>query len=325
MKTHKLLSIVLSVLLLASACQAEGKTPAPKEQVKFAAMKGATAMGITKYVDELSETEDSPVSYEILTMPDQVATNLLKGDLDVALIPANLAATLYNKSEGKIQVAALNVLNVLHFAANGVELNSLEDLKGQTIYATGKGATPDAILQNLLAKAGLTIGEDVEVEFRSEATEVASILQQEGTIAFIPEPFLSAVKLQNKAVETKLNTAELWQNNVANAPKIVTGVLVARKDFLEDNDAWFKTFLDECADSAIWVNQNPKDAGLLIEEQGIIAAPVAEAAIPNAGITMVRELDMKDTLQPYLQVLHSTNPALVGGELPAEDFYYLGD
>ncbi len=299
------------------------EAPVTLENVSIAAMKGPTAMGLAKYTSELDESAEPKVTYTIQTMPDEVAAGLIKGELDLACIPANLAATVYNRSEGKVQVAAINVLNVLYFATNNVPLNSLEELEGKTIYATGKGATPDVILQNLLAKAGLTIGTDVNVEFRSEATEVAALLQaEEGAIALLQEPFLSSVTMQNEQIEAKLNVSDLWAEYMGEDSQVVTGVLVVRKEFAEANKAWFDQFLEDYTESAAWVSENPAEAAQLIAVQEIIGAPVAERAIPKIGLNLITGAELKSTLAPYLEVLAESNPALVGGTLPADDFYY---
>ena len=215
------------------------EVPALAESATLVAMKGPTAIGLAQYTSEkITESINQNLSYEILTMPDQVATGLIKGEIDLACIPANLAATVYNKSEGKIQVAAINVLNVLHFATNNVELNSLNDLEGKSVYATGKGSTPEVILNNLLAKAGLNIGTNITINYLPEATEVAAKLQaEEGAIALLQEPFLSSVTMKNSQIKTQLDLEQLWQEYFGENSKIVTGVLVIRKEFVEQNSS----------------------------------------------------------------------------------------
>ncbi|MGB4609117.1 MAG: PhnD/SsuA/transferrin family substrate-binding protein [Saccharofermentanales bacterium] len=312
---------------LNEALKIDSEIPALAEPAALVAMKGPTAMGLAQYTWEKitgnTENTDPNLIYEIMTMPDQVATGLIKGDIDLACIPANLAASVFNKSEGKIQVTAINVLNVLHFATNNVELNSLDDLKGKSVYATGKGSTPEVILNNLLTKAGLQIGTDITINYLPEATEVAAKLQaEEGAVALLQEPFLSSVTMKNTQIKTQLNLEQLWQEYFGENSKIVTGVLVARKEFIEQNSLWFKQFLKDYQASAEWVNQNPAEAGKIIEEQGIIGAAIAEHAIPNIGISLITDQELQDTLAPYLEILATNNPELIGGKIPSDDFYY---
>lgn len=315
-------SVLAAVLALnLAACgNKETQEAVPAETVQLAAMKGATAMGLVKYTSELSP--EDKVNYEIKTMPEEVVNGLMKGELDLACVPANLAATLYNKSEGKVQVAAINTSNVLYLASNNLELKSLDDLKGKTIYATGKGATPDAALHTILQEAGLS-EDDVTIEFKSEATEVAAVLTaEEGAVAFLPEPFLTTVTSKNDKVKIAFSAADLWKDYVAADGSLVTGVLVVRKEFAEKNEAWFKQFLKDYKTSAEWVKANPEEAGKLIGEQEIVPAAVASKALPRIGITFIDGKPMQEQLESYLSRLFDFNPKLVGGQVPAEDFYY---
>lgn len=321
-----MMSLTLAAALSLGLAACGKKENKPTKEVQLSAMKGPTAMGLVKLTDELADKEKKDIHYEIKTMPDEVVTGLMKGELDLACVPANLAATLYNKSEGKIQVAAINTLNALYFATNGIELSSLDDLKGKTIYATGKGATPDATLNTILAKAGLKPDQDVTIEFKSEASEVAGILaSQEGAVAFLPQPFLTTVTMKNDKVKAAFSADELWKKYVGEDQGIVTGVLVVRKDFLKDNEAWFKSFLAEYKKSAEWVKKNPVEAGELVGEQQIVPAAVAAEALPKIGIGFIEGKAMKDLLAPYLGILAGYNPKLVGGQVPADDFYYNAD
>lgn len=306
------------------ASDKEAKLQSP---AKLLALKGPTAMGLAKYKADLDKGQGpADLSYEIITMPDQVAAGLIKGQVDLACVPANLAATVYNKSQGKVQVAAINVLNVLYLAGNNVELKSLADLRGKTLYTTGQGATPEAILTSLLKEADLVIGQDLEVQYFPEASEVAAKLQAEdGAIALLPQPFLTAASLKNDQIKILFSVADLWAEYMGQDRSIVTGVLLVQKDFAQENEAWLQQFLEDYQASVEWVKANPQEAGELIEQQGIIGAAVATKAIPNCGLSLVRGQDMLDRLSPYFQTLAEVNPDLLGGSVPDQAFYYLGN
>ncbi len=330
MRLKATISTILAAVLAVgmTACQSSPKkeNTTPDKPVNIAAMKGPTAMGLVKYTDDLEKNEDKSVHYEIKTMPEDVVNGLMKGELDLACVPSNLAATLYNKSEGKIQIAAINTLNALYLASNNAEIKSLEDLKGKTIYATGKGATPEATLSTILEEADLEIGKDVNVEFKSEATEVAAVLTaEEGSIAFLPEPFLTTVTSKNENVKIIFTARDLWKDVVDEDEEITTGVLAVRKAFAEENEAWFKQFLNDYKASAEWVKANPDAAAELIGKQEIVPAPVAKKALPNIGITFITGEAMEDLVEEYLEVLCDFNPKLVGGKVPEDDFYYGAD
>lgn len=295
----------------------------PSATVRIAGLNGPTAMSLAKLTTDYKASGDNSISYSVSKVREEVVNGLLKGDLDVACVPANMAATLFNKSQGAIQVAAISTLNVLYLAGNDVKLNSLEDLKGKTVYSTGKGATPDAVLNKLLTSAGLTAGDDVTIEFKSEPAEVAAMLTaKEGNIGFLPEPFLTTVTSKNDKIKALFSGAELWKKYVGPDEEIVTGVLVARKDFLAKNEAWFKQFLADYKKDIEWTVANPAEAGKLIGEQGIVPAKVAAKALPKIGLTYIDGSEMKAKLEAYLGVLGGFNPKLIGGKLPSDDFYY---
>lgn len=294
------------------------------DEVEIVAMKGPTAMGIAKYEADQDRLHDDAIDFEVETMPDEVASELVKGEADIAAIPVNLAATLYNKTNGKIQVLGINVTNVLYIAENGDTLQSLANLKGKTIYTTGKGATPEVILTMLLENAGLTPGQDVTIEYLSEASEVAAKLASTpGAIAQLQQPFLTTVTTKNDAVKVKFDMNQEWQKVFGTDSSIVTGVVVARKDFLEKNQAWVDKFLADYAKSVDWTLANPAEAAKLIADLDIVPAPIAEKAIPNAGLVMINGDAMQAKLGQYLEKLFESNPKLVGGKLPQDEFYYL--
>lgn len=308
------------------ASTTEVSTAQSEEDVRLVAMKGATAMGLVKYLDEEDKKEDDEVAFEMLTMPDEVATKLVKGEVDIAAVPSNLAATLFNKTKGQIQVLGVNVTNVLYIAENGDSVASLADLKGKTIYSTGKGSSPEAILNVLLKQAGLSVGEDVTVEYLSEASEVAAKLAATpGAIAQLQQPFLTTVTAKNESVRVVIDMNAEWKKAFGEDSGIVTGVVVARKEFLEKNANWVKQFLVDYKASVDWVLANVEEAGKMIGELEIVPAPVATKALPHNGIALITGESMQKMLSGYLTKLYETNPKLVGGELPTEQFYFLGN
>lgn len=335
MKLQKMrwFAAMLTTALLLSGCSSSvnfsttastASTAQESKPVNLVAMKGPTGMGIVKYAGDQAANAASPIKFRIETLPEEVVVGLAKGTIDVAAIPANLAATLFQKMEGGLQVAAINVTNVLYFAENGNSVKSLADLKGKTIYSTGKAATPEATLSILLKGAGLTIGEDVDVVFSAEASEVGAKLASEaGAVALLQEPFLTSVRSKNAKVSVPLSVGDLWQEQFGEGSAVVTGVLVARKAFIAEQPQWVEGFLAEYKQSVDWVNANPTEASKLIESYGIIDAATAQKAIPQCGITLLRGQEMKGVLSPYLNALYGFDPKLIGGAMPTDDFYYL--
>ena len=298
---------------------------APVTTFRIAGLKGPTTMGMVKLMSD-AEAGETHQDYQVTMYgaADEVVPLLVKGDIDLAAIPANLAANLYNQTEGKVQVAAINTLGVLYVVTTGDDVKSVEDLKGKTVYSTGKGTTPEYVLNYILKENGIDPEKDLTVEYKSEATEVAAALQaaDEGAIAVLPQPYVTAAQSQIEGLNVALNLTEEW-NKVSTDSDLVTGVLVASTEFIEQNEAAFEEFLKDYQASIEWVNSNTADAAELVANYGIVAkAPLAQKALPACNITSVDGAEMKTKLSGYLQVLFDQNPKAVGGAMPGDDFYY---
>lgn len=298
---------------------------APVTTFRIAGLKGPTTMGMVKLMSD-AEAGETHQDYQVTMYgaADEIVPLLVKGDIDLAAIPANLAANLYNQTEGKVQVAAINTLGVLYVVTTGDDVKSVEDLKGKTVYSTGKGTTPEYVLNYILKENGIDPEKDLTVEYKSEATEVAAALQaaDEGAIAVLPQPYVTAAQSQIEGLNVALNLTEEW-NKVSTDSDLVTGVLVASTEFIEQNEAAFEEFLKDYQASIEWVNSNTADAAELVANYGIVAkAPLAQKALPACNITYVDGAEMKTKLSGYLQVLFDQNPKAVGGAMPGDDFYY---
>ena len=298
---------------------------APVTTFRIAGLKGPTTMGMVKLMSD-AEAGETHQDYQVTMYgaADEVVPLLVKGDIDLAAIPANLAANLYNQTEGKVQVAAINTMGVLYVVTTGDDVKSVEDLKGKTVYSTGKGTTPEYVLNYILKENGIDPEKDLTVEYKSEATEVAAALQaaDEGAIAVLPQPYVTASQRQIEGLNVALNLTEEW-NKVSTDSDLVTGVLVASTEFIEQNEAAFEEFLKDYQASIEWVNSNTADAAELVANYGIVAkAPLAQKALPACNITYVDGAEMKTKLSGYLQVLFDQNPKAVGGAMPGDDFYY---
>lgn len=295
-----------------------------KTEVRVVALKGPTAMGLVKLMDE-SENDssdlDNSYTFQIEASPDAVTPLIAKNDVDIACIPANLAAVLYNNT-GKIQVIAVNTLGVLYLVGTGeTTLSSIEDIKGRTIYSSGKGSTPQYAIETILAGYGLESGKDVTVEWKSEHAEcVSSLLASPDALAVLPQPFATSALMQNSSLVVLADLNDLWEDIAGTS--LITGVTVVNKEFAEENREAVIDFLDEYEESAEWVNENIEEAASLIEKYGIIKAQIALKAIDKCNIVVWTGDKLKENLSVYLEALYKLNPKSVGGTVPGEDFYF---
>lgn len=293
--------------------------------VRVASLKGPTSLGLLFLMDKANKGETANTyEFRMATGADEILPLMVKGDLDIALIPANVASILYHKTQGGVEVIDINTLGVLYMVSGEDGLTDFTDLKGKTIYLTGKGTTPDYVLQYLLNANGMSV-DDVTLEYKSEATEVASVLAEDPTaIGLLPQPFVTAACMQNDAMKVIFDLNEEW-NKVqgASGSSMVTGVTVVRKEFLEENEEAVKAFMEEHKASAEAINADPATgAALAVEAQIVAKEPIAQKAIPDCNITYMDKAEMKQALSGYLDVLFHQDSQSIGGGFPESDFYY---
>ena len=316
---------MMAVLVLALSQCVYASAEGEKTTIRLGGLKGPTSMGMVKLLDD-AENDLTANTYEF-TMAgsaDELTPLILKGDLDVLAVPANLGAILYKNSEGAVQMAAVNTLGVIYIVEKGGEtVQTIEDLKGKTIYSTGKGSTPEYALTYLLAQHGMDINTDVTMDWKSEPTEaVAQMATEESCVAMLPQPFVTVASGQLENLRIALDLTAEW-NALDNGSQFVTAGLIVRKAFAEENPEAVKAFLEEYEASTVYVNESPADAAQLIEKYDIVKAPIAEKAIPYCNIVCITGEDMKQMVNGYFDVLFAQNPKAVGGELPGDDFFLI--
>ena len=306
----------------ATAAPTAASPAEPAADIRVGSLKGPTTMGLVNLMKaaEGGELEDN-YTFTMATDASEIAASLVAGDLDIALIPANLAAVLYNKrTEKGIEVININTLGVLWCITGDENIKSVQDLAGKTVLLTGQGTTPEYSLRYLLSQAGVT---DCSLEFRSEATEVAALLAADPSqIAVLPQPFATVAMVQNEALKEAFSLSAEW-DALGSGSRMVTGVTVVRKAFLAEHPVAVERFLAAQAESAKKANEDVEGTAALIAEYGIIEkAPVAQKALPKCAVSCITGAEMEAALKGYLQVLFEADPASVGGEAPDAGFYY---
>ncbi len=322
----KVLSLTLAVLLLATMAIGCSKEPAEKTTVRVGAIQGPTGIGMVHLMEaDKAGTAANEYEFTVSSVPQDIGTQLASGNLDIAAVPTNLAASLYQKTEGKVQLLAVNTLGVLYMLDNGNNVSSIADLKGKTIYSTGEGANPEYILRYVLEKNGIDPDKDVTIEFLAENTElVAKMVKGDITLAMVPEPNVSSITSQNQAVKVALSMNTEWEAVAGANNKLMMGCVAVRKEFAETNKAAVDAFLSEYKTS-IEKAADAEATATLCETYGIIPkAALAKKAIPNCELTFVSGADMKAQIAGYYQVLFDANPKAIGGKLPDDAFYYAG-
>lgn len=296
--------------------------------IRLGGLKGPTSMGMVKLLDDTETGKaKSKVEFTMEASADLLVPKLLgaEPELDILAVPVNLASVLYNNSKGGVKFLAINTLGVVYIVEKGErQINSFADLKGQTLYATGKGMTPEYVLKYLLAENGLEPEKDVAIEWKSQPTEVIAAMQKdEHAIAMMPQPFVTAAQAQLEGLNVVLDLTEEW-GKIDNGSKLITAGLVVRSEFAKQHPAELAQFLKEYKASAEFLNANVKEGAQLVVKYGILPkAPIAEKAIPFCNVTYIDGAEMVPIVNGYLKVLFDQNPKSIGGKLPGNDFFYV--
>ncbi len=337
--TSLLLLVLVMTLCVSSlvACKSVDKVAAQTTEstqkavdVNVATLRGPTTIGLINFMTKAQNKPESLKNKYLFNMVgvdtvDQIIPGFISGQYQFATLPANVAATLYNKPKSKAQVININTLGVLYVVTADSTVNSLEDLAGRTVLMTGKGTTPDYVFNYLLKSNGLS--DKVNLEYKSEATELAATISNNPeAIALLPEPYVTAVIAKAESLAARINLTEVWEQttktNGAEGSRLVTGVTLVNADFAAAYPDVVKEFLAEQATSVLSVNADPAAAAQGVVDSGLIAnVKIAEKAIPNCNLVCLSGKDMKTALSGYLQVLYDQDPKSVGGKMPKDDFY----
>lgn len=325
---RKVTAVALSFAMMGALLTGCGSGKAEeKVTVKVGALKGATTLGLLPLEDKAANGEAGEnYEFSMMTAADELLPMMIKGELDIALLPSNVASILYQKTNGGVTVIDINTLGVLYMVSGDSSVTGVEDLAGRTIYLTGKGTTPDYVLHYILSGNGMDADSDCTLEYKSEATEVAALLAENpDAIGLLPQPFVTAACAQNDALSVILDMNAEWEKlQGEDGSRLVTGVTVVRNEFLQEHENAVATFMEEHQASAQSMNSDVENGAKLAAASEIIAKePIALKAIPKCNITYIDGADMKQALSGYLEVLYEQNPESIGGAMPGDDFYYV--
>lgn len=317
----KIFMMLALVILVAVGCTAAPEVDTTAVKINVATLAGPTGMGMAKMIEDV-ENKESAIDAEFIVTgsADQVVGKIINGELDIACVPTNLAAVLYNKTGGKVQLAAVNTLSVLYIVENGESIHSVADLAGKKIASSGQGAVPEYVLQYVLDNNDI----EADVSFSMEHTEVAgSIATGDADLALLPQPFVTTAMMKNKDARIAIDMNEEWKRINGEDSELAMGVIIINKEFAEQNKAIVTAFLEEYKESVDFVNEETEEASTLIEKHGILPnAAIAKAAIPYSNIVYMDAQESINMLDNLFQVLFDFNPASVGGKLPDEAIYY---
>lgn len=312
----KILALFLAAVMLIgmAACSKNEKTGVT---VNIGVLKGPTGMGAAWLMDQNEQgLSANSYNFTIAGAPDVLTGQLISGDMDMAALPTNAISTLYNNTEGKITVLGVNALGVLYVLENGDRINSVADLEGKTILASGQGSTAEYVLNYILEQNGVS----AEIFWASEHSEAATLaLSGEYDIVMLPEPFVTTVTTKSGSFRVALDLTREWE--ALGGGELTMGGIAVRTEFLEAHPDAVKAFVKEYANSVAFTNAQPADAAKLIAKYEIAAEEIAKNAIPRCNIVWLHGENYKAKLENFLGVVYEANPAGIGGKMPGDDFY----
>lgn len=335
----KLLAVILTLTMLFALCscgnadkskdESQSKGDAVvAEEMNVYVLSGPTGIGaVNLWAKSDSGNTQNKYHFSCVSANDEIVAAVSKGDADIAAVATNMAAALYNKTDGNVEVIAVNTLSVLSMLAKNDEIKSLDDLKGKDIYAPGQGANPEYILRYILSGNGIDPDKDVNIHFVAEGSELMSVWASDpSAVILAPQPVATSLLVNNKDdAKVIFDMSDEW-NKIADDSKLMMGCAIVRKDYLKEHPDAVKLFLEEYKESVMTAVNDPESTGTLCESYGIIPkAAIATKAIPSCGLTFVTGAEMKNDLSGYLSVMFNANPKSVGGSLPADDFYYVAE
>lgn len=342
----KYLSLLLAAMMVTSLLGGCGTTSAPATPTTSAAtvapteeptqptqvqeqlpnlmvMSGPTGVGAAKLMADADSGENAVVASASVVADNEAVKNaLINGDADIAAIATNMAATLCNKTDGGIQVLAVNTLGVLYILEKGDTVQSMADLKGKTLYATGQGANPEYVLNYLLTESGVQPGE-VDIQFLTAQEITAKMASEASGICMLPVPAATALMMKDENVRQAISLSEVWDS--LDNGTLAQGCIVARTEYVQNNPHAVEAFLTAYEESIAYMNEeaNRGDAAALVAQYEITANDkIAAKAIPSCNLVCVRGQEMKEMLVSFYDVLFQADPAAIGGKMPSDDFYY---
>lgn len=321
MKKFNLLLVIILLLGLLAGCTTEESAGQPID-VTIAGLKGPTSIGMIKMFDKVSLQGDKyNVEYIAEGAPDSLTGKIINGDIQISSLPINLASVLYNKTQGKVQLLAVNTIGNLYIVGSE-DLDSIEDLDGKTLGMSAKGSTPDYAMNYILKENGLE--GKTELDYAHDHASLAqTVIAEDTKFALLPQPFVTQTMMKNENVKMLIDLNEAWGHATNESSELYTGCIVVNKEFAENNPDFIRDFLKEYEESVNWVLANPKDASLLVEKHEVMpSAQLVEKAIPYCGITFQKARDAKEGLNAFYKILFDSNPASIGGKMPDDEFYF---
>ena len=302
-----------------------GNPPSGKDgRFQVAVLKGPSAISMIKMINEGFSDRGKQAEFRIYNEPDQVNALMIRKQADIVLLPANMAAVLYNKGVSEYVLAAVPVWGSMYLAGTDTSVRSIDDLRGKTVYLMARGATPDIVFRYILKANHIDPEKDVELDytFNGHFELASAITAGRASMGVISEPFVSLAASKNPDVKALIDLEKVWDRIHADSVPMVQTAVMIKRDFLENNKDVVKEFFRNYSEAITWLGDHYYEAGRLMVEYDIVPdEEVARNSLHRIHIRFAFARDEQEKIDRYWRILFTFNPAAVGGRLPDEHFY----
>ncbi|MGI5854352.1 MAG: ABC transporter substrate-binding protein [Bacillota bacterium] len=314
-------ALVLMLAVVSASFVNFGYTAEPLN-INIMALSGTTGLSMVKMF------EDNPVlgagvnvTYSIVSNPQQMTAKIISGEADIAAVPTNTAALLYNKGIA-IKLGAITNWGVNYLVGRDLSVKKWTDLKGKTVAVTGKGATPDILFRRFLKANGIDSERDVKLQYYPTPAELAQlVIAEKADLAVIPEPWITEVIMRSPSAQVLLDFQEEWKRLENRKESYPQSCLVISTKLYQERPDVVKNFLQQAGVASDWVNANRAQAGILAEKYVNISAKAATDAILRCNFRFAIASSVKSEVDYFLNSLFEFDPEFLGGKLPDAAFY----
>jgi len=267
--------------------------------------------------------KQADTSLKIWKNPDQLRAGVASGEFKVMMSPSNVGVNLQNQGQnvGMINILTNGIVQLL----GKTDISSPEQLVGKKVIMPFKNDMPDITFRALLKQRGIDESK-VDITYTATPAEAVSLfLTQPFDIAYLPEPLASACILKGKKMGVEVvrtfDFLQSWAESFNTQPIIPQAGIIANRDFYQAHTAEFELLHQDLQNALTWVKNNPQSAAEIGTNYFPAPAPAIANAIPHANLTVRKGSEIKEELLKFYDIVLRYNPKLLGGKLPADDFF----
>lgn len=293
------------------------------ESIRVLTLNGPSGIALARFMETPPKLEGSSITTSLMPSVDTLLPQLINGDAQAGVLPPNIAAKLHNRKKNSIRLAAITGTGMLSIITPSETLDSVTDLSGKTLYATGPGSTPEYLVRSIMRWRSIP---DLRLDFSLPQNDLAlAVTAGRVEYALLPEPFATAAVISAKERGKPLYRA-LGSDTLAKeagfSRSFPMTVFVIDAELISSNPKAVTRVLEAIRQSIEWTNANPREASITARRMGFSLKPeLIEKAIPTCGLTYVDGEDAITSVEELLSVFLSFAPESIGGSLPSRDFY----